>query len=105
MSDGAPVRWRVTIEGCQPDLYTSRREAVAAVNRARLLGDSATLTRVETVSRRWRVRGVTCRVWRCVWTKRWFWAAGEVDNVFDDYGSSSYAAAVEAAERCARGQR
>lgn len=98
------VRWRVDIAGCEPFLYNDRRRALVTAKLARLRGRAVTLTRVTTVSRSWRVRGVTCRVWRCAWTKRWFWAAGEVDNVFDDEGAT-YNQAVEAAERSARGQR
>lgn len=99
-----PVHWRVTLAGCEPDLYNDRRKASAAAKRARLKGYVVTLTRVETVSRRWQVSGVLCFVWRGWVSKRWRWAAGEVDNVFDDCGVT-YAEAVEAAERAARGQR
>lgn len=99
-----PVHWRVTLAGCYPEVYGDRRQAVAAAKRARLKGYVVTLTRVETVSRRWRVNGVDCRVFRGWCSRRWFWAAGEVDNVLDDDGVT-YAEAVEAAERAARGQR
>lgn len=99
-----PVHWRVTLAGCEPDTYSDRRRARAAVKLARLKGYVVTLTRVETVSRRWRVNSVDCRVFRSWCSRRWFWAAGEVDNVLDDDGVT-YAEAVEAAERTARGQR
>lgn len=99
-----PVHWRVTLDGCVPIVYRSRREAVAAAKEARLKGHAVALTRVETTARRWRVNGVQCSAWRCWWTKRWFWAVGDVDNAFDDRGAS-YAEAVDAAERCARGQQ
>ena len=99
-----PVRWRVDIAGCEPDLYSDRRKASAAAKRARLKGYVVTLTRVETVSRRWRVNGMDCRVFQSWCSRRWVWAAGEVDSVLDDDGVT-YAEAVEAAERAARGQR
>jgi hypothetical protein len=95
-----PVRWRVALAGCEPDTYSDRRRARAAAKRARLKGYVVTLTRVETVSRRWRVNGVRCLVLRLPYAGCWSWSAGTVGAWRD-----TYAEAVEAAERCARGQR
>lgn len=96
-----PVHWRVALAGCEPDTYSDRRRARAAVKRARLKGYVVTLTRVETVSRRWRVGDVACHVWRDSLSRGWSWSA---DIVVAGWRETYYDA-VEAAERAARGQR
>lgn len=95
-----PVRWRVTIAGCEPDTYSDRRKAVAAAKLARLKGHVVTLTRVETTSRRWRVGGEECLVQREFYCAGWSWSAVGVVGM-----RQTYTEAVEAAERAARGQR
>lgn len=96
-----PVRWRVDIAGCEPDLYSDRRKAVAAAKRARLKGHAVTLTRIEAVSRRWRIGDVACHVWRDSLSRGWSWSADIVVAGWRE----TYAEAVEAAERATRGQR
>ena len=96
-----PVRWRVDIAGCEPDLYSDRRKAVAAARLARLKGYVVTLTRVETVSRRWLVNGVRCYVKRTSSVAGWRWGVCGSDAGL----RLTYLEAVEAAERAARGQR
>lgn len=103
MSDRA-VRWRVDIEGVPGGLYESRAAAAYALRAVRSAGKRARLVRVETVSRRWRVNGVECLVWRGWVSRQWRWSAGEDDNVFDERGVT-YTEAAEAAERAARGLR
>lgn len=96
-----PVRWRVDIAGCEPDLYNDRRKASAAAKLARLKGCVVTLTRVETVSRRWRCGDLRCYVWRDSLSRGWSWSAGLAGAGWRE----TYDDAVEAAERAARGQR
>jgi hypothetical protein len=101
----------VTLDGCVPIVYRSRREAVAAAKEARLKGHAVALTRVETTARRWRVNGVMCRVLFLPYTGGWTWSVDEVKvSAFSAWCDTSvwcdtYSKAVEAAERCARGQR
>ena len=99
-----PVRWRVTIAGCEPDLYGDRRRALAAAKLARLRGHAVTLTRVETTSRRWRVGDARCYAWRGF--RYWSFTVLRQGEASLGCGQrESYQEAVEAAERCARGQR
>lgn len=96
-----PVRWRVDIEGVPGGLYESRAAAAYALRAVGSAGKRARLVRVETVSRRWRVNGALCRVWRDAEAALWGWHI-----VYAGTGwSRAYAEAVEAAERAARGQR
>ena len=100
-----PTRWRVLQSERWVGTHTDRDAAFAQAKHWRqIYGTVMRVVRTTTVSRRWRVNGVDCRVFRGWCSRRWFWAAGEVDNVFDDDGVT-YAEAVEAAERAARGQR
>lgn len=96
-----PVHWRVTLAGCEPDTYSDRRLARAAAKRARLKGYVVTLTRVETVSRRWRCGDLRCYVWRDSLSRGWSWSAGLAGAGWRE----TYERAVEAAEKAARGQR
>lgn len=103
MSDKAPVRWRVDIEGVPGGLYESRAAAAYALRAVRSAGKRARLVRVETVSRRWRVGTARCYAWRGF--RYWSFTVRRHGEALLGGQHGSYQEAVEAAERAARGQR
>lgn len=98
--DGPP-RWRVLHDGRWMGIHTDRATAFAQAKLLRqIYGVAMRVVRTTTVSRRWRVGGEECLVQRESFCAGWSWSAVGVVGM-----RRTYAEAVEAAERCARGQR